>query len=256
MEKTSLCPNCGAQVETDSSRCPYCGYINEEGATKRFRKDLGDIRRDIEETQKEPARALARGFTGGTKVILITAGVLVVLALVFALELFRETRDKPRLFMSAEEQEYASAYTLAAGEQLTEAYESGDIARMAQIFDKAYSVDRINLWGVPHYEAGYASSCYMKLQQALSDLDKGELSEREAEELTYCSFYFYYRAYGDDGAKIFDPIRQEEIIPIINDRLGYTSSDMEDFRSRVFYPPNVNRSDVYKTTRKYYKNYH
>jgi len=250
-----ICPNCGAQIEKDISRCSYCGYINKEGAEKKFKADLDDIREDIEETKKEPAKALVRGFSGGTKIILITVGVLILLAVLFFAELLRETRNKPKLFLSAEEQAYASAYVEVAGKQLAEAYEDRDIALMAQIYDKAYSQDRVSLWGVPHYETGYASSCYMKFKQCLADLDEGRLEKKEAEEITYYCFYFYYRAYGDDGAEIFDPIREDEIIPVITDRLGYTEEDMEGFRDKVFEAPYVDRSDVYKVSKKYYKNY-
>ncbi|MCR4789010.1 MAG: zinc ribbon domain-containing protein [Lachnospiraceae bacterium] len=250
-----ICVNCGAEIENDTARCPYCGYINEEGARKKFQADLDDIRDDIEEVRKEPKKALLKGLSGGTKIVLITLGVLILLAVLFVLELIRETGDKPKLFLSADDQAYASAYIEVAGEQLSEAYENEDIALMAQIFDKAYSEDRVSLWGVSHYETGFASSCYMKLKQCLPELDKGKIEKKKAEEITYYCFYFYYRAYGDDGAAIFDPIREDEIIPIITDRLGFTEEDMEGFRDRVFFPPNVDRSKVYRATKKYYGNY-
>ena len=255
MDIKVICPNCGAEIEKDSTKCPYCGFINVEGAEKKFRKDLNEIGRNIKETKKEPAKALAKGFTGGTKIILITVAILICIAIIFTLELIRESKDQPKLFLTSDEQAYASAYVEQAGEQLKEAFEDEDIARMADIFDTAYSRDRVSLWGVDHYEAGYASSCYMKLQQCLPNLDKDEMSVKEAEEITYYCFYFYYRAYGDDGAEIFDPIRDVLVLPVITERLGFTVEDMESFRDRVLNPPNVNRSKVYKVTKKYYKDY-
>ncbi|MCR5002194.1 MAG: zinc ribbon domain-containing protein [Lachnospiraceae bacterium] len=249
MDTMIACPNCGAEIEKDVSRCPYCGYINIEGAEKKFASDLGEIRENIEETKKEPFRALVRGFKGGTRTLFISIGVLLLLAVIFVLELLRETKDKPKLYMTPDEQAYASAYVMIAGEQLGEAFEDKDIAEMARIFDKAYSEDRISLWGVPHYETGYASSCYMKLKQCLEKPDK------KAEEITYYCFYFYYRAYGDDGAGLFDPIRENEIIPIINEKLGFTNEDMETFRDKVTESGKVNRSNVYRVTKKYFRNY-
>ena len=255
MEEKIVCPNCGAEIEKNTDRCPYCGYINREGAEKKFRADISEIRENIEETKKEPSKALVKGVTGGTRIILITICVLILLAGIAVLELIRETRDKPKLFLTAEEQAYASAYADIASEQLAEAFEDRDISRMAEIFDKAYSKDRVSLWGVLHYEAGYASSCYMKLKNCLANADRDKLSDKEAEEITYYCFYFYYRAYGDDGAEIFDPIRDNEIIPIITEKMGFTAEDMESFRDKVVISPNVNRSNVYRVTRKYYKNY-
>ena len=71
----------------------------------------------------------------------------------------------------------------------------------------------------------------------------------------YC-FYFYYRAYGEDGREIFDPIRNDEIVPIITDRLGFTIEDMGTFREKVTDKGLVNRSAVYRETKKYFKDYH
>jgi len=75
-----VCPNCGAQIEKDITKCPYCGYINKEAAEKKFREDLGEIQRNIEETKKEPKKALVKGITGGTKVILIISCILILLS--------------------------------------------------------------------------------------------------------------------------------------------------------------------------------
>ena len=255
MSELIICPNCGAKIEKDIDRCPYCGFINKEGAEKKFKADLDDIREDIKEVKKEPQKALVKGFKGGTKTILITVGILALLAVIFVAELLRETRDKPKIFLSPEDQAYAAAYKEVTGRQLTQAYDDKDIVMMAQIYDKAYSQDRVSIWGVPHYESAYASSCYMKLKQCMDDLDNGNIGDHEAEEITYYCFYFYYRAYGEDGAEIFDTIRENEIIPIINDRLGYNEEDMEGFRDKVVVPPNVDRSQVHKVTKKNYKNY-
>lgn len=256
MKEEIICPNCGAPIEKDSVKCPYCGYINEEGAEKKFQEDLSEIKEDIEEKKKEPSKALLKGFAGGGKTVLITVVILVILAIIFFVELLRETKDKPKLFPTVEEQEYASAYAEVAGKEIAEAYDNKDIARMAEIYDKAYSEDRVDLYGIPHYDTARASSFYMKLQQCISKLDNNEMSGKVAEELTYYCFYFYFMAYGDDGAEIFDPIREAEIIPIITERLGFTVDDMEGFREKVVDPPHVNRSRVYKVTKKYYKNYH
>jgi len=165
-------------------------------------------------------------------------------------------RDKPKMHLSPEEQAIASAYKAEAMDKLQEAYDSDDIEQMAKIFDKAYSEDRVNLWGDPHYETAYAASCYMKLKNCLQNLDSGKLHKKEAEEITYYCFYFYYKAYGDDGAPIFDSVRENEIIPIITTRLGFTTEDMEGFRGKVTESSHVVRARVHRTVKGYYKNYH
>lgn len=250
------CPNCGAEIESNVTKCPYCGYINVPGAEKKYMDDLEDIKENLALVEEEPVKALKTGFSKGTKVIVWTVGILLALVIVYAVLLFLQTRDKPKLFLSAEDEAFASAYRVIAGEQLQTAYEDKDIEKMAQIYDKAYSEDRVSLWGDPHYETAYAASCYMKLQNCLPYLDKEKITKHEAEQITYYCFYFYYRAYGEDGAGIYDDIRDEEILPIIQDRLGFTIADMESFRDRVMDPPNVDRSKVYGIVKKNYKYYH
>jgi hypothetical protein len=251
-----ICPNCGAKIEDDITKCPYCGYINKEGAEKKYKEDLDRIKEDIYETKKEPVKALTKGIKKGTKVIFVTIAVIIVISAVLVLELLREMKDKPKDYLSNKDQVYASAYKETAGRELATAYEDKDIQKMAEIFDKAYSVDRISLWGDPHYETGFASSRYIKLKDCLSNLDKKKIKKKEAEEITYYCFYFYYRAYGEDGAELFDPIREDEIIPLLTERLGYTTEQMDAMKDTVMDPPNLNRTALYKATKKYYKNYH
>ena len=250
-----ICPNCGAEIENDVTKCPYCGYINIEGAEKKYFDELDDIKEDLAEVEKAPVKALRTGLSKGVRVILITVGVLLALAVLYVVMLFIETRDKPKIFLSAEEEAHAAAYRVIAGEQLQAAYDDGDIAKLAEIYDTAYSVERVSLWGDPHYETGYAASCYMKLRKCLPNLDKDKISAKEAEEITYYCFYFYYRAYGEDGAPLFDTVRDEEIMPIITQRLGFTIEDMENFRDQVMDPPNVNRSKVWGIVKNHYKDY-
>ncbi len=250
------CQNCGAEIENEALKCPYCGYTNIEAAEKKYINDLNEIKDNLAEVGKEPGKAFKKGLSRGIRVILWTVGILIVLSAIYVAILAYELKDKPKEFLSPEEEAYASAYRVVAGEQLAAAYEDKDIERMAQIFDKAYSQDRVSLWGDEHYETAYASSCYMKLKQCLPNLDKKKISKHEAEEITYYCFYFYYRAYGADGAEIFDPVRDNEIIPIILTRLGYTIEDMENLRDDVVESSRVVRPNLYGKTKKYYKNYH
>ncbi len=251
-----ICPNCGAEIEEDVVKCPYCDYTNLRGAEKKFEEEIEEIKTNIEVVKKEPRKALKKGFFSGVKSAVLTICALVILIAILAVLLIYALRDKPREFLNAEQQANASAYKALAEEKIADAYENKDIEQLAEIFDKAYSGERVSLWGDPHYDAAQAASNYMSLQRCLPNLDKEKISKKEAEEITYYCFYFYYRAYKDDGAEIFDPIRESEIIPLIQNRLGFTVEDMENFRSKVILSGIVNRSDVYHVTKKQFKNYH
>lgn len=250
------CPNCGAQIKKEETKCPHCGYINIEGAEKKYQADIEEIKQETAEAAKEPVRAFKKGLSKGVKVILVTLGVLAVLAAIYAVMLVVAFKNTPeKFFVSAEDRAYESAYKVVAQEQLNEAYDNNDIARLAEIFDTAYSVDRVRLWGVDHYEVGYAASCYMKLKECLPNLDKDKLKTKEAEEITYYCFYFYYKGYGEDGEPIFDSVRENEILSIIYNRLGFTEEEMEQLRSKVTNTYGVVRSNVHKEAKGKYKNY-
>ena len=51
-EKNHKCPNCGAKIDKLDASCPYCGYINVEGAEKKYMDELeeayasGDINKE------------------------------------------------------------------------------------------------------------------------------------------------------------------------------------------------------------------
>lgn len=250
------CPNCGAEIENDLSKCPYCGYINIEGAEKEYMEELGEIRVSLAEVDDEAAKTFKRGMSKGIRTLLITILAILLVAALLTAWLAFETKDGPKLFPTAEDKAFASAYKLVAEEELEAAYEAGDIAKMAQIYHTARTEARVSLFGINHYESSYASYCYISLQESLPNLDKKRLSKFEAEKITYYCFYFYYRAYGEDGAEIFDEVRDNEIMPIIQNRLGYSIEDMEGFRSELTDGGSVVRPKLYKTTKRYYKNYH
>lgn len=254
--KKIVCPNCGAEIESNVDKCPNCGYINVEGAEKKYMNDLGEIKDNLQKVEEEPEKALKKGMSKGLKVILWTIGILIVLGGIYAAIVAVELQKSPKLYLTPEDEAFAAAYKEVVGEQLQEAYDNKDIEEMARIFDKAYSEDRVSLWGDPHYETACASSNYLKLKDTIAELDKGKLKKRQAEEITYYCFYFYYRAYGKDAYEIFDPIRDDEVMPLLMERLGYSIEEMEALRDKVMSPPHVNRTAVYKCTKKYFKRYH
>ena len=247
------CSNCGAEYESDLAKCPYCDYINVNVAEKEYMQKLDKIKADLEEVKNEPAKALKKGFKSGTHVVIRTLAILVGVVLLFTGLVIFALRNTPE---SRKHDDFYLAYRLLKTECLQEAYDSRDIDKMADIYDTAYSYDKVDLYGIPHYETSYASSCYKKLMSGLKQLDERSLKKKEAEEMTYCCFYFYYKAYGEDGAEVFDSIRENEILPVITDRLGFSIEDMEGFKDKVSSAYGVSRKDVYIVTKKYFKQYH
>lgn len=71
-----VCHNCGAQIEYDVDKYPYCGYINLEEAEKKYLDELIEIKENLNSIEKEPVKALKKGLSKSVRLILSTLGVL------------------------------------------------------------------------------------------------------------------------------------------------------------------------------------
>ena len=76
------CPNCGAVFDVGETRCPYCSYINPEGAEAKYLKDLENRRRDLDSVDDQVRSGYRKEIkkSAGTalKTVLIIALILAV----------------------------------------------------------------------------------------------------------------------------------------------------------------------------------
>ena len=76
------CPNCGAVIDAKETRCPYCSYINPEGAEAKYLKDLEDRRRDLDTVDDQVRsgyrKEIQKGAGTALKTVLIIALILAV----------------------------------------------------------------------------------------------------------------------------------------------------------------------------------
>ena len=76
------CPNCGAVFDADETRCPYCAYINPEGAEAKYLKDLESRRRELDsvddQVRSEYRKEIKQGARKALKAVLIIALILAV----------------------------------------------------------------------------------------------------------------------------------------------------------------------------------
>lgn len=83
------CKECGALIEEQVERCPYCGAINEMGAEQQYMQDMDELKDDLEDLGNIPKEEITREvkkhlkFTG--KTVVITLIVVAVLAVVLLL---------------------------------------------------------------------------------------------------------------------------------------------------------------------------
>lgn len=74
-----ICPSCGAKIDGDSPKCPYCETINLPGAQQAYMDKLEDIREDMEQLKDMPGQETKRALKHQGKKLLVIVGVLIVI---------------------------------------------------------------------------------------------------------------------------------------------------------------------------------
>ena len=85
MSEMFKCSNCGAEYEKNAVKCPFCGYINEEGAEKEYMDRLYDVRDNLDVVDEAAAADYGKGYGGVLKIVGLTLLALaVVTAIIFS----------------------------------------------------------------------------------------------------------------------------------------------------------------------------
>ncbi len=81
------CRECGALIDEQVERCPYCGAINETGAEEKYMQDMDALRDNLEDLGDIPKEEITQEvqkhlkFTGKTVVLTLVAVAIVAVVL-------------------------------------------------------------------------------------------------------------------------------------------------------------------------------
>lgn len=209
MDKT-ICPNCGAAIYVNEPKCPFCGYINFEGAEEKFMQDMGRTEDDLRHIPELQKKNYNKSMKKSSKMIVIT---IVVVALIM-LGLFGVYRVIDTLFSYNYWDEYdAKAETLWQREAyplLDEMYEAGDYDGIIEYEESIYVINEKegthhSIYDWEHADLITAYRYYTYLQEYVEVLDRdGELSKYEAEGIVYYCMWFHYRDYDKEYSDLTD----------------------------------------------------
>ena len=127
--------------------------------------------------------------------------------------------------------------------QLDELYEAGDYEGLVKLA-KSPESDKIDIWNYDHYDLLNFYGQYVSVRdEYLPKLDEGKLTKNDARALTQITFSYYYRCYdntmgvagnaSEKDLSTLDKIRDDFILGILYDRMGYTEEDMEAARGDI-----------------------
>jgi hypothetical protein len=142
------CPNCGAVFDAEETRCPYCAYINPEGAEAKYLKDLENRRRELDsvddQVRSEYRREIKKSAGKALKAVLIIALIAALIGgALFVAEkrLFQKDRD-----------DYAAelAWEHARFPDYDKLFEAGDYEELIEAI--AEDGETHDVWNWEHYD--------------------------------------------------------------------------------------------------------
>ncbi|MBO4845273.1 MAG: zinc ribbon domain-containing protein [Lachnospiraceae bacterium] len=238
MSKMIKCPNCGADIDETLSKCPYCGYINIEGAEDQYMDKLEDVRSKLDVVDDEARDEYKKGLFKPLKVIII---VSVIVFVIFCAGLLLSARiDK----INKDSSTHTGEDTLAEMKWEKEHYalydellESGEYDELVEtIYQDRNEGHTVHRWD--HYNF-YTYYVYCKeTEETLEKVDKEGWNNYASTIVTYdCLYYIYMLDDEDTGLNDED---RERIVPcaeymhtIFTDRLGYDDEQIDELKKRV-----------------------
>lgn len=145
MAEKIICASCGAEIEEDLPRCPYCDTLLIEGAQREYREKLEKVREDMAGLEQLPRQAVKQEIRKqGRKIrsiLLIAGGVALVLAVLFWMADRRYERDNKKDYIWGQQHFPA----------MSELYENGKFEELEKRYLEALFDDK-PVWNWEYYE--------------------------------------------------------------------------------------------------------
>ena len=74
-----ICSNCGADISSKDTKCPYCGAMQYEASEKKYMNDLYKINSDMDNLDKNVRRYTLRSIAKSIGYVLIGTAIVLML---------------------------------------------------------------------------------------------------------------------------------------------------------------------------------
>ncbi|MCR5507514.1 MAG: zinc ribbon domain-containing protein [Lachnospiraceae bacterium] len=244
MSKTpsqTVCPNCGAEIEKSDPKCPFCGFINAEGAEKKYMDRLYDMRNDLDSVDEEAAQGYEKGYGRIGRMILITLAILIIVTgtgyVIYRASLYKELRHEPE---KSSDMLKEMTWRKEAFKEFDRLYEEGEYKKLCDAVFSPENKDHSSYeW--EHYRFAEIYNDYLMTIRDLKRIDREGWSQYDAGAVFYrcCLCYYddvYKNAYGnslsdEDIEKLRPAI--DYMNGVLHDRLNFTDEDMAGFRDSI-----------------------
>ncbi len=240
-DSTFKCSNCGAEIKKSDPKCPYCGYINEEGAEKEYMGRLYGLRNDLDSIDEEAASGYSRDYKKTFKLIGITLGVLILISgLIFGTIAVKKNKEKRNEPAKSDDMLKEMTWKKEAFEEFDRLYEQGEYEKLCEAVYAPYEENHdVSAW--KHYWFASIYNDYLMTKQDLERIDKEGWSEYYAGNIFYrCCFCYYEELYKNSYINSLSDEEIEKLRPaidymngVLHDRLGFSDEDMEGLKDTL-----------------------
>ena len=261
MSKLIKCPNCGADIDESLSKCPYCGYINIEGAEDQYMDKLEDMRSRLDVVDDEARDEFKKGIFKPLKVIVIVSIIVfVIFCAGLMLYLRAEKINKDASTHTGEDTLSEMKWEKEHFAFYDQMFENGEYDKLADtIYQDINDEHNTHRWD--HYNFYIYYSYFKETEEILKKVDKEGWNDYAAIIVTYDCMYYSYMLNDKDAG--LNETETEKIMPfadkmhqISKDRLGYDDEQLEELKKRVLNEyGNMDYDKVKEVAKENQKNY-
>ena len=139
-----ICTSCGAEVEENLPKCPFCDTLLVQGAEQEYMDNLHRVRRDMESLKQVPRETVKSELKSQgrriRRILMITGTVALLLAGLFAWENHKYDRDNKADYIWGQQNFPA----------MSELYENGEYETLQQLYYEALLDDK-PVWNWEYY---------------------------------------------------------------------------------------------------------
>ncbi len=241
MSEMFKCSNCGAEYDKNMAECPYCGYINEEGAEKEYMDRLYDVRDNLDVVDEAAAADYGRGYRGVLKIVGITLLVLVVITgIILTSRVLMNKRAEEESLKKSQDMLNEMTWKKENYKNFDDLYAEGKYEDLCEaLVDAIDQGHEVYDWG--HYDFAMVYNYYLATLESTAKVDEKGWTEHEAADTLYhCALFhyedvfkdsFYYKL-SDEDMEILKPV-YEYMDTVLHERMGFTDEEMGELKGSL-----------------------
>ncbi|MCR5733123.1 MAG: zinc-ribbon domain-containing protein [Lachnospiraceae bacterium] len=238
---TIRCPNCGAEIDAQSTKCPYCGYINEKGAEKKYMDNLYEVKKNLDGIDEEAASGYKESYRKVSKMIVITFAILIAAtAVILVIYNIHEKRSLQRDLDSGNKTLEEMTWKQEAYKEFDELYEAGKYEELCETFFDSYESGH-SVYSYDHYTFVELYNDYLRTRTELENVEKYGWDDYASGIVFYycCTFYFTK----EERTETFYGLKKEDLEnlepvfdymkDVLNNRLMISDEELEALSDKL-----------------------